>query len=124
MTDALFDLETERPKTHACTGRECHFCSWLDGHQAKQAGTTAANIDPRWAIEAGQWRRTMVEGDLFTADDLIDAIGLPDGHPNQIGALFALWHKAGTIRPRGTTASTRASNHARALRVWQVRRGL
>jgi hypothetical protein len=124
MAETLFDIEAERPKTHACTGPSCHFCEWLDGHEAKDAGTDAANIDPRWALEAGAWRRTLVDGDLFTADDLIAAIGLPDGHPNQIGALFRLWHKAATIRPRGHSPSTRASNHARMIQVWQVRRGL
>ena len=124
INDALFDLEQPRKNTHACTGPSCHFCEWLDGHVAKDNATERVNLDPRWTIEAGEWRRTMIEGDLFTADDLVEAVGLPDGHPNQIGALFRLWHKACLIRPRGQAPSIRASNHARMVKVWEVRRGL
>lgn len=123
--ETLFDVDTERPKTHACTGPECSFCAWLDGQAAKSKATKAVRLDPRWAHEAVEWRRTLVEGDLFTADDLIWAIGLPDGHPNQIGALFRQWHQAGTIRPTNRHyTSQRKSNHARRQTVWEVSRVL
>jgi ribosomal protein L3 len=124
VTDALFEVESPRANTHACTGPSCHFCEWLDGKAAKAKGTRAVKLDPRWSREAVEWRRTMIEGDTFTADDLVDAIGLPDGHPNQIGALFRQWHEAKAIRPSGTRSSQRASNHARRIQVWEVRRGL
>lgn len=125
MTDALFEVEAPRANTHACTGPSCHFCEWLDGKAAKVKGTRAAKLDPRWSREAVEWRRGMIDGDLFTADDLIDAIGLPDGHPNQIGALFRQWHQARQIAPTDRHyTSQRASNHARRQIVWEVRRGL
>lgn len=124
MTDALFDVETPRANTHACTGPSCHFCEWLDGKAAKAKAVKATKLDPRWAHEAVEWRRSLDPHEIFTADDLVDAIGLPDGHPNQIGALFRQWSEANVIKAVGYKASKRASNHARPIQVWQVRHGL
>lgn len=122
MTDALFDVLDPgkvRQSTHSCTGPGCHFCGWLDGHKAKVKATRAVKYDPRWLHEATEWRRDQI-GNQITADDLIDAIGLPDGHPNQIGALFATWAQANLIRLAGVRRSHRDSNHARQIKVWEV----
>lgn len=120
MTDTLFDPPpAARSTTHACTGPGCYFCSWLDGQAAKTKAVKAVKFDPRWLHEAVEWRRNSV-GRLVTADDLIDVIGLPDGHPNQIGALFSQWAQSGMIRLTGTRPSHRDSNHARQIKVWEV----
>jgi hypothetical protein len=122
MLEDLFDvqeLQPQRAMTHACTGPGCHFCEWLDGHQAKAKGTQAVNYDPRWLHEATEWRRGQI-GREITADDLIEAIGLPDGHPNQIGALFRKWAGMGLARQTGLVQSRRNSNHARRVIIWEV----
>lgn len=122
MLEDLFDVQElvpARQTTHACTGPGCSFCEWLDGHKAKAKAVKSVNYDPRWLHEATDWRSTVV-GTEITADDLIDAIGLPDGHPNQIGALFNMWAQGGWITLTGVRPSHRASNHARQIRTWQV----
>ena len=122
MLDTLFDVFDSgkaRHTTHSCTGPGCHFCEWLDGHKAKAKATRAVKYDPRWLHEATEWRRSQI-GNQITADDLINAIGLPDGHPNQIGALFASWAQANLIRLAGVRRSHRDSNHARQIKVWEV----
>lgn len=121
---ALFDVEDTRASTHACTGPACRFCEWLDGHAAKAKAQREVRIDPRWSYDAGTWRRGLPEGATFTADDLIDALGLPDGHPNQVGAVINQWHKAHLIAYSGTAPSRRASNHARRIVVWRATHGL
>lgn len=122
MLDTLFDVfdpGKARQTTHSCTGPGCHFCEWLDGHKAKAKATRAVNYDKRWLHEATEWRRSQI-GNQITADDLIDAIGLPDGHPNQIGALFNLWAQGGFTTLTGVRPSHRSSNHARQIRTWRV----
>ena len=120
MEATLFDPPpAARATTHACTGPSCSFCEWLDGHAAKTKAVKAVNFDIRWLQEATEWRWTM-RGHEITADTLIDAIGLPDGHPNQIGALFSKWAQAGFIRLVKGRASHRNSNHARQIKVWEV----
>jgi len=118
--DILFDeTPAARQDVHACTGPGCHFCEWLDGRAAKRKATDAVRFDPRWRHEANEWRREHI-GARVTADDLIDAIGLPDGSPNQIGALFRQWAHMFMCRQAGTVASGRASNHARRVIIWEV----
>lgn len=120
MTETLFDPPpSARSTTHSCTGPGCYFCEWLDGRKAKAKATAAVKYDPRWLHEATEWRRSKI-GNQVTADDLIKAIGLPDGHPNQIGALFSTWAQSNLIALAGVRRSHRDSNHARQIKVWQV----
>lgn len=120
MTDTLFDPPpAARSTTHACSGPGCSFCEWLDGQHAKRKAVNAVKYDPRWLHEATEWRQTRI-GLEVTADDLIEAIGLPDGHPNQMGALWAMWAQSGFTRLVGTRPSRRDTNHARQIKVWEV----
>jgi hypothetical protein len=118
--DTLFDIPAQaRSTTHGCTGPGCTFCEWLDGRAAKARAVDAVRFDPRWRHEANQWRVEHV-GDTVTADDLIAAIGLPDGSPNQVGALFRQWATMSVVRQAGTESSRRDTNHARRIIRWQV----
>ena len=56
---------------------------------------------------------------MFTADDLVDAIGLPVGSSNQVGAFFHWLSKACIITFHGYTTSKRKSNHGRLIREWE-----
>jgi hypothetical protein len=66
------------------------------------------------------YRKTLAIGGLFTADTLLDSIGLPVGHPNQVGALFRSWARMGVITSQGDyVVSTRESNNGRSIRMWK-----
>lgn len=124
MEETLWEVEHPRRNTHACAGPSCQFCAWLDGHRAKELAHSRIKLDQRWVHDALDWRQKLEPGTHITADDLIEAIGLPDGTPNQVGYLFATWKSAKVITAVGSVASKRRSNHARELTVWEVCHGL
>lgn len=121
MSEALFDLE---PPCDDCGRDRIHgLCAWCSSKPSGQTGIDAADRtrDLEWAHRADHWLDACTDhGSVFTADDLIAAIGLPTGSENQIGARFQAWRKAGYIRQAGVTTSTRRSNHGRLLRAWEV----
>jgi len=119
MNEALFDsigdIQLDRPG-HNCTGQLCTYCERYDREDAQ----VLAEIDPQWRIQATIFRKSLAIGGLFTADLLIEAIGKPDGHPNQIGALFRSWASMGVITSQGNfVTSTRESNNGRSIRMWK-----
>jgi hypothetical protein len=81
---------------------------------------TATSSDPEWAERADAWLNSLYTGVVVCADDLIEACGLPVGSPNQVGARFSRWAKAGRIREHGFIRATRKQSHARRLITWQV----
>ena len=120
-SDALFDLELKpAPQLHACTGPGCAWCAWRDGPLAKAAGMTASDKDPEWSDRADKWLNELYVGVIVCADDLIEACGLPVGSPNQVGARFSRWAKAGRLREHGYKRAERRQSHARRLITWQV----
>lgn len=119
----LFDLVDypATPAPHACGGPYCRVCELTrTGEQAKDKGTKAVSKDPAWWHEAAQWLNTQPLGITFTADDLTNAIGLPHGTGNQVGACIRSWAAADRITPAGYETAARKSSHGRVLRVWQV----
>ena len=111
---ALFDLTDYQEPTHACAGDVCQVCA-----ATRNAPNTGVKKDPRWWTEAGRFLHTLAPGALFTADDLVDLIGLPDGSPNQVGACVRAWAAGDHINAHGYTESKRPSNHGRVVRVWR-----
>ncbi|WP_341250702.1 hypothetical protein [Euzebya pacifica] len=63
----------------------------------------------------------ILAGREFSADDLVDEVGLPTvtGSPNAIGALFAAAVGRGDIKQVGWRRSQRRSRHAGVQRVWR-----
>lgn len=118
MSEGLFDV----PQHCTDCGRELvsGLCAWCSSKARHPMEWLAPVKDLEWTHRADQWLTATQPGDVITADDLIDAIGLPMGSENQIGARFQSWRKAGYIRQAGYTTSTRASNHGRVLRQWEV----
>lgn len=117
---ALFDLVDYQTPVHGCAGEVCQVCALArDGQQAKDRGIARATKDARWWVEAGRFLKALRPGALFTADDLVDLIGLPDGSPNQVGACVRSWAAADLIKPNGFEESKRKSNHGRVVRVWR-----
>ena len=117
---ALFDLADYQTPTHGCAGDSCQVCQLVrDGQQAKRLGTSKPKKDARWWVEAGRFLNTLAPGALFTADDLVDVIGLPDGSPNQVGACVRAWAAGDHIVAHGYEESKRKSNHGRIVRVWK-----
>lgn len=118
--DSLFQIEETRKNIHSCTGIGCTFCAFVDGTQAKRAGTKAVTKDPEWTLRATEWRRSCYANQLITADDLVEACGHPVGSPNQIGALMKSWASKGLIQVYNVKNSERKTNHARRIIVWRV----
>jgi hypothetical protein len=115
LFDQIGDLQLDRPG-HNCTGQLCTYCERFD----RQDVQVLAEIDPAWRMQATIFRKSLAIGGLFSADVLIDAIGKPLGHPNQIGALFRSWNSQGLIQSEGNfVVSTRESNNGRIIRVWR-----
>jgi hypothetical protein len=115
LFDQIGDLQLDRPG-HNCTGQLCTYCERFDRKDTQ----VLAEIDPAWRMQATIFRKSLAIGGLFSADVLIDAIGKPLGHPNQIGALFRSWNSQGLIQSEGNfVVSTRESNNGRVIRVWR-----
>lgn len=121
---ALFDVVDypASPAPHACAGADiCQVCQLTrTGTQAKNAGTQRVKRDEGWWAEAAQWINTQPLGVRFTADDLVESIGLPHGTGNQVGACVRAWAASDRITPVGYAEATRQSSHGRVLRIWQV----
>lgn len=78
-----------------------------------------------WPQRAEAYLEQLGPGSTFTADDLVEALGLPtgeDGTPNNngVGATLSALAKRRLIRRVGYTNSRRVSNHSRVLRLWAV----
>ena len=128
MTSELALFDADQPTDCGHCGRQlveqvCAWCSTRSGADAARAAIAAANNarDLEWAHRADAWLDDMTDaGTVITADDLIDAVGLPLGSSNQIGARFQIWRKAGYIRAAGVDTSRRPSSHGRLLWAWEV----
>jgi hypothetical protein len=115
LFDQIGDIQLDRPG-HNCTGQLCTYCERFDREDTQ----VLAEIDPSWRMQATIFRKSLAIGQLFSADVLIDAIGKPLGHPNQIGSLFRSWNSQGLIQSEGNfVVSTRESNNGRVIRVWR-----
>ena len=116
MNETLFEVE------HKCPGPWCRYCEMRPGPEAKKAALKAvrdARTDEEWDRRAQQWVIDLGRGQMFTADDLVEAIGLPVGSSNQVGAFFNYLAKHWMIRLNGYTTSKRKSNHGRLIREWE-----
>ena len=122
---ALFDAVDypATPAPHACSGDVCQVCQLTrTSAAAKTLGTLKPKRDHGWWAEATRWLDRQLVGVRFTADDLVDAVGLPHGTSNQVGAIIRTWAVQDLIDPVGYTEATRHSSHGRVLRIWQVAR--
>lgn len=81
-----------------------------------------------WKTRAGDWLDEQPEGLLFTADDLVAAIGLPDSgvaRNNAVGAWISAQSQAGRIEFSGEfRKSRRVEGHGNLQRLWRVREGM
>lgn len=114
--------------THACAGSVCRVCGpnvgGRDAATRAMRNAAASAHGSEWADRARTWIARRFAGETFTADDVVDAVGLPSGGLAQngngaVGAVFAQARRAGLIEPIGWMESTRPTSHARPLRVWQ-----
>jgi len=109
------------PAPHGCGGDACQVCELTrTSAQAKTAGTARVKRDPVWRDQAARWINEQPIGRRFTADDLTDAIGLPHGSANQVGAQIRTWGVQDRTKPIGYAEAQRHSSHGRVLRIWQV----
>jgi hypothetical protein len=104
----------------------------LEGAEAaKQEGMDAALNAERvsiWRAAADAWLEHREEGDLFTADDLVEAIGLPEfiGERERVNNVVGAWVNAQSrakriVWTKDTRTSQRVVGHGNQQKVWRVR---
>ena len=96
---------------------------------ARQEGIDRADTAPRvqmWKVAADFWLAARPAGYELTADDLVEAIGLPDppargqNRNNVVGAVIAAWSATRRIEWTGRWgSSTRVIGHRNPQRVWR-----
>ena len=78
-----------------------------------------------WKQRAAWWLQGRSDGSVFTADDLVAAVGLPDTGParnNVVGAWISAQAKTGLIEFTGELVkSRRVEGHGNLQRRWRVR---
>lgn len=75
----------------------------------------------RWIEAADTWFDSLPSGYQYTADDLVEAIGLPskDGKNGAIGAKMKSWNREGVARGLSYTSTARTTSHARPVMLWE-----
>ena len=104
----------------------CALCRYKQKieHERLLAATLAAKQE--WTDAATLYLiNSVCDGLEISADDLINAVGLPSGETvsngnNAVGALFHKWSHCGFIVEAGRVRSSRASNCGREIRVWKL----
>lgn len=110
------------------TVRGCPFCRRMGLHLKEQGQAIAlAALDEEWEERALSRMRYLAHlEDPFTAEDLIESVGLPhESSPNRnnaVGALFTRLARKGIIKRVGYTSATRPESHGRVIALWQGRR--
>jgi len=76
-----------------------------------------------WFARAKAWLVLQPIGTAFTADDLTEAVGMPD-EPNKVGAYFSGWASQGYIRAGLVQVpSLRPGSKGAKVTIWErVRR--
>jgi hypothetical protein len=99
----------------------CPICRRQSAASLRDQGMAqTTEAQPEWAEVA--WRALMDlsrTGKPFTAEDLVDVVGMPPTSGKAIGAVFNKAAKRGIIRKVGERPTTRVSSHLRSLAVWQ-----
>jgi hypothetical protein len=79
----------------------------------------------RWHDAALRWISKHPAGEVLSADDLVDAIGLPNvsdtNRNNAVGACITAAAKSGLIERVGWKKSERKLGHGRVIAVWRRR---
>ena len=98
------------------------------GRELKEEGMTLAQQSYRYHVwkddAASALHQLARSGRDFTADDVVQAAGLPGIGPNQsngVGALFAQAARKRLIIRVGYTKTDRKEGHARVVSVWRGR---
>jgi hypothetical protein len=108
-----------------CRTWRVHYVDEPTGEELKAAGVSHADHNPREVPWRTQARIAMAElvdaGGTFTADDLIDRVGVPNS-PNGVGAIVNGFARRGLIIRAGYRRSRRPARHAGMVSVWRAAR--
>lgn len=86
---------------------------------AEKGCDDALSVQVAWSLAADDWLAQLDPGEQFTADDLVAAVGLPDGSHNAVGAWVRGSAAGGRIADSGTVRkATRVASRTRRLVVW------
>jgi hypothetical protein len=93
------------------------------GEALRDAGiaqTLEAAAHLEWRTDAYHWLARLTYGQEITSTDLIEAIGMPPGSPNAVGAVIRSASTQGLIEPTERfIKSNRPNRHAATVRVWR-----
>jgi hypothetical protein len=94
-----------------------------EGERLRDAGiaqTLEAEAHIEWRTDAYHWLALLAYGQEITSADLIDAVGMPPGSPNAVGAVIRTASMQGLIEPTERfIKSARPNRHAATVRVWR-----
>jgi len=100
-----------------------------EGRRRRDAGAEAAGsaapgaLVTSWRVDAAKALTALIDGGHpFTADDLVERVGMPPV-ANMLGGTFIGASKAKRIKPVGYAQATRPESHARIQRIWQAVEG-
>jgi hypothetical protein len=90
-----------------------------EGKQRRDQGEEKVERHEKvWVDRAYDWIRALFPGEIFTADDLVKAIGLPASR-NAVGAAMGGASRRNLIRSAGIDQSSRPDRHAGMVRRWE-----
>jgi len=102
----------------------CALCRRQIADKAQDLMDKALTAKELWTVQAELAIKQLAHHRAeFSADDLIELVGLPAGTEivngnNAVGALFRKFSRQGFIKHRGWVASSRPDNHGRQIRTW------
>lgn len=118
MDDMLLFTDVD----HRCVGKDwCRVCA----ENAAAVGMQAAlEAKPLWRERADLWFKMLDLGVTFTSEDLVDAVGFPNGEQgtnqnNAVGAYMRALSSRGLVQKVDIRSSQRVSSHGAALVVWK-----
>lgn len=120
MQTIMEELNANQCAHGAESPRYCALCRRA-GIEGKHQGTQKAeHAQPDYHARAVAQIKTFARtGEPFTADDITDVIGLPEGSGKVIGAAFLSVSRTGFIWKVGERPTSRPTSHRRMLPVWR-----
>lgn len=95
---------------------------YAKGKRKKEQGiarVTGNAENDAWRQAAQTFILRLNENEMFTSDDLVEAVGLPPS-VNGVGAFLHSMAQKGWIVKRGFKPATRASRHGAIVAIWEA----
>jgi hypothetical protein len=108
-----------------CRGKGCDYCtgegyiSPREGERRKQEGQVRVLRDVPYGARFERAVMDRERGVEYVSEDITAEVGMPPGHPNQVGALMTACAKKGLHRGTGRFVKARRQNqNGSKIEVW------